>query len=69
MTEVRVYTHALEGWLFGPLQVRIFGVRMDKSGKLFFEVEGPDVPPDAGILVAHTVRFENHTLEPVGPTG
>lgn len=69
MTEVRVYTHVIEGWLFGPLQARIVGVRMDQAGKMFFEITGPDVPEDAGVLVARTVRFENHTLEPVGPLG
>lgn len=69
MTEVRVYNHVLERWLFGPLQVRIVGVRTDEAGRLFFEIEGADVPAGAGILVARTVRFENYTLEPMGPVG
>jgi hypothetical protein len=65
MTEVRVYTHNLESFLFGGLSVRIRGVRLAEDGKIYFAVEGPDVPDVDGVLVARTVTFKNTTLEPV----
>lgn len=70
MTEVRVYTFALEDMLFGGLRARITGARLSEDrGKIYFEIEGLDVPTDAELLVVQRSLIQNVTFAFAPPTG